>query len=118
MRQPLVLQMEEKLSHLHPGFVLAGIIFAIYAVHVLGPVTTSMDSAWKYVFLTTVLISTLIQLHSSTSIHPFMWNGKSQALVDAPERKWDWGDLQFLRGFCKNDPLEGRAPAYWLDTHD
>lgn len=69
---------------------------------------------WRYVFMTTVLISTLIQFHCSTSIFPWMWNGKPIALVDAPERKWDWGDLQFLRGLCKNDPLEGRAPACWF----
>ena len=71
--------------------------------------------AWKYIFITTVLISTLIQFHSSTSIYPFMWNGKPQALVDAPERKWDWGDLQFLRGFCATNPLEGKAPSCWFN---
>ena len=69
---------------------------------------------WKYPFLITVLISTFIQFHASTSIYPFMWNQKPQALVDAPARKWDWGDLQFLRGFCPNNPLEGRAPACWF----
>jgi hypothetical protein len=47
-----------------------------------------------------------------------MWNGKPQALVDAPERKWDWGDLQFLRGFCISNPLEGRAPACWIDPNE
>ncbi len=73
---------------------------------------------WKYVFIITVLVSTFIQFHSSTSIYPFMWNGKPQALVDAPERKWDWSDLQFLRGFCKNNPLEGKAPACWLTSND
>lgn len=74
--------------------------------------------AWKYIFLVTVFISTFIQFHSSTSIYPFMWNGKPQALVDTPERKWDWGDLQFLRGFCPNNPLEGRAPACWINPND
>jgi hypothetical protein len=73
---------------------------------------------WKYLFITTITISTLIQFHSSTSIYPFMWNGKPQALVDAPERKWDWGDLQFLRGFCQNNPLEGKAPACWIDPNE
>ncbi len=72
--------------------------------------------AWSYALLTTVLVSTLIQLHCSTSIYPFMWNGKPEALVEAPQRKWDWGDLQFLRGFCPNDPLEGRAPACWFGS--
>jgi hypothetical protein len=69
---------------------------------------------WKYTFMTAVLVSLLIQFQCSTSIYPWMWNGKPIALVDAPERKWDWGDLQFLRGLCKNDPLEGRAPACWF----
>ena len=73
--------------------------------------------AWKYIFIITFLLSTFIQFHASTSIYPFMWNGKPQALVDAPERKWDWSDLQFLRGFCKNDPLEGRAPACWFTAN-
>ena len=73
---------------------------------------------WTYVFVLTVLISTFIQFHSSTSIYPFMWNGKPQALVDAPGRKWDWSDLQFLRGFCKNNPLEGKAPACWFTANE
>lgn len=71
---------------------------------------------WKYTFLITVLLGAFIQFHASTSIYPFMWNGKPQALVDAPERKWDWSDIQFLRGFCKNDPLEGKAPGCWFAT--
>lgn len=73
---------------------------------------------WMSIFVITVLLSTFIQFHSSTSIYPFMWNGKPQALVDAPQRKWDWSDLQFLRGFCKNNPLEGRAPACWFTAND
>ena len=72
----------------------------------------------KYAFVATILLSTFIQFHASTSIYPFMWNGKPQALVDAPERKWDWGDLQFLRGFCPNNPLEGKAPDCWLHPND
>jgi hypothetical protein len=70
---------------------------------------------WRYAFVATLVFSVLVQLHASTSIDPFMWNGKPVALVDDPQRKWDWGDLQFLRGFCRNDPLEGRAPACWFD---
>jgi hypothetical protein len=75
-------------------------------------------SIWKLTFLTAILVSTMIQAHCSTSIYPFMWNGKPRALVEAPERKWDWGDVQFLRGFCKNNPLEGRAPACWFSLND
>ena len=73
---------------------------------------------WRCAFIISILVSMLIQFHCSTSIYPFMWNGKPRALVEAPERKWDWGDLQFLRGFCPNDPLEGRAPACWFRAND
>jgi hypothetical protein len=68
----------------------------------------------KFAFASLLILSTLIQLHCATSIDPFMWNGKPRALVEAPERKWDWGDLQFLRGFCPHNPLEGMAPACWF----
>ncbi len=67
-------------------------------------------------FVVVVVFSTLVQLHCSTSIDPWMWNGKPTALVQAPQRKWDWGDLQFLRGFCSQNPLEGRAPACWFQN--
>jgi hypothetical protein len=90
-------------------------------VYFLIPVLNSSLLAvrmWRTAFITTVIISTLIQFHCSTSIYPFMWNGKPKALVEAPERKWDWGDLQFLRGFCPRDPLEGRAPACWFNVND
>ncbi len=72
-------------------------------------------SLLKYTFIGSIAVSALIQLHCSVSIYPFMWNGKPQALVDAPGRIWDWGDLQFLRGFCPGQPLEGRAPACWFE---
>ncbi len=72
----------------------------------------------RYGFIAAVLVSALIQFHCSTSIYPWMWNGKPVALVQAPQRKWDWGDLQFLRGFCPSDPLEGRAPACWFQAHE
>ncbi len=72
----------------------------------------------RYALLATILLSALIQFHCSTSIYPWMWNGKPVALVEAPQRKWDWGDLQFLRGFCPANPLEGRAPACWFQAHE
>lgn len=74
--------------------------------------------ALRVSFAAAVLFSTLVQYRSSTSPYPFMWNGKPRALVEAPERKWDWGDLQFLRGLCANNPLEGRAPACWFEHTD
>ena len=73
---------------------------------------------WKTLFALTVGVGVLVQLHCSVSPYPFMWNGKPQALVEAPERKWDWADLQFLRGLCGDDPLEGRAPACWMESVD
>jgi hypothetical protein len=72
----------------------------------------------KTAFVATILFSTVVQLHCSTSIDPWMWNGKPQALVQAPQRKWDWGDWQFLRGLCSENPLEGRAPACWFQNRD
>jgi hypothetical protein len=73
---------------------------------------------WRLAFVALLAFSVLVQLHCSTSVYPFMWNGKPVALVDAPGRKWDWADLQFLRGFCPNNPLEGRAPACWFGGND
>lgn len=69
-------------------------------------------------FVIAVIFSMAVQAHCSTSIDPWMWNGKPEALVQAPQRKWDWGDIQFLRGFCANNPLEGRAPACWIQSGD
>ncbi len=75
------------------------------------------SKAWRFVFVVATAMSVLIQARSALSAYPFLWNGKPQALVDAPERKWDWGDVQFLRGLCSGDPLEGRAPACWFEQH-
>jgi hypothetical protein len=70
---------------------------------------------WRYAFIAALTFSFLVQARASLSPYPFLWNGKPRALVDAPERKWDWGDLQFLRGLCRADPSEGRAPACWFE---
>lgn len=89
-----------------------------YLAYFLPPVIDGLPMrppVWRYLWLTAALLSVLVQWHASVSIYPFMWNGKPRALVDAPERKWDWGDLQFLRGFCQGDRLEGRAPACWME---
>ena len=74
--------------------------------------------AWQYLLAAATAFSILVQAHSSLSPYPFLWNGKPRALVEAPERKWDWGDLQFLRGLCRADPLEGRAPACWFEHNE
>jgi hypothetical protein len=71
-------------------------------------------SVLKYVFLATFLLSTLIQLRCSTSIYPFMWHITPTIPSGATYRDWDWSDLQILRGFCKEDLLEGKAPACWF----
>jgi len=73
------------------------------------------NPAWRLLFVAAAACSLFVQAHCALSDYPFLWNGKPRALVEAPERKWDWGDLQFLRGFCPEDPLEGRAPACWLE---
>lgn len=72
---------------------------------------------FKSAFALALMFGVLVQFHGSTSIDPWMWNGKPQALVEAPQRKWDWGDMQFLRGFCAQNPLEGRAPACWFQNN-
>ena len=92
-------------------------LLAYFLIPILRPEVVAVRGI-RYALIATVLISTLIQFHASTSIYPWMWNGKPVALVEAPQRKWDWGDLQFLRGFCPSDPLEGRAPACWLQGHE
>jgi hypothetical protein len=92
-----------------------------YLTYFLIPVLVSLPGrsiAFQYAFAIALGASTLIQLHCAISPYPFMWNGKPRALVEAPERKWDWGDLQFLRGSCPGDPLEGRAPACWVNAID
>lgn len=101
-----------------PRYFVDVIPFLIYFLIPVFQGNLLAKPVWKYTFVATILLSTFIQFHSSTSIYPFMWNGKPQALVDAPERKWDWGDLQFLRGFCPNNPLEGKAPDCWFRTND
>jgi hypothetical protein len=73
-------------------------------------------AAWRFIFLAVTAFSVMVQARGALSEYPFQWNGKPQALVEAPERKWDWGDLQFLRGLCPADPLEGRAPACWFEV--
>lgn len=91
-----------------------------YLTYFLIPVLASLPGraiAFRYGLAAALAASTLIQLHCAVSPYPFMWNGKPRALVEAPERKWDWGDLQFLRGLCPGEPLEGRAPACWMSSH-
>ena len=101
-----------------PRYFVDVIPFLIYFLIPVFQGNLLAKPVWKYAFVATILFSTFIQFHSSTSIYPFMWNGKPQALVDAPERKWDWGDLQFLRGFCLNNPMEGKAPDCWFHPND
>jgi hypothetical protein len=72
-------------------------------------------SIWRVLFITAAAFSILVQARGALSPYPFLWNGKPRALVEAPERKWDWTDLQFLRGLCATDPVEGRAPACWFE---
>jgi hypothetical protein len=88
-------------------------ILMYFLIPILGSLATR-GAALRSAFFLAAAIGVLIQGYCSISPYPFLWNGKPQALVEAPERKWDWGDLQFLRGLCANAPLEGRAPACWL----
>ena len=101
-----------------PRYFVDMIPFLVYFLIPVFENSLQFKPLTQYAFAASILVSTLIQWHCATSIYPFMWNGKPQALVEAPNRKWDWGDLQFLRGLCGNDPLEGRAPACWIAHRD
>jgi hypothetical protein len=69
----------------------------------------------QYGLVFTILVSTLIHYRCSTSIYPFLWNSFPVTHPDgATYRDWDWGDLQFLRGLCPEDPAKGQAPACWV----
>jgi hypothetical protein len=92
-----------------------------YLVYLLIPIFDQgllRRAAPRAVFVCMLSLSTIIQAYCAISPDPFLWNGKPQALVEAPARKWDWGDLQFLRGLCPGDPVEGRAPACWIQKSD
>ncbi len=74
------------------------------------------NKAMKYAFISVAVVSTLIQFRCATSIYPFLWNRYPVTTPDgATYRDWDWNDLQFLRGFCSDDPEKGQAPACWFD---
>jgi hypothetical protein len=95
--------------------VIPFLMFCLIAV-VESPLLS--NRTWWYLFLVATALGVLVQAWSAISPYPFLWNGKPQALVDAPGRKWDWGDLQFMRGLCPADPMEGRAPACWLEPSE
>lgn len=42
-------------------------------------------------------LSLLIHTRGATSYVPWRWNGTPVNVDDAPERLWDWSDVQFLR---------------------
>lgn len=101
-----------------PRYFVDMIPFFIYFLIPVFRDSIPTSTAARYALVTAIAAGTLIQWHCSVSIYPFMWNGKPKALVEAPERKWDWGDMQFLRGTCPDNPLEGRAPACWFGSSD
>ena len=97
-----------------PRYFVDIIPYLVYFLIPLFEMRVLLRPALTNAFLASVVLSTLIQFHCAVSTYPFQWNGKPQALVEAPARKWDWGDMQFLRGLCPGEALEGRAPACWL----
>ena len=99
-----------------PRYFVDVIPFLTYFLMPILASWTARGPAVKAAFAVAIVFSALVQAHCATSIDPWMWNGKPEALVQAPQRKWDWGDIQFLRGFCAQNPLEGRAPACWFQT--
>lgn len=48
-----------------------------------------------------VLMSVLIHWHGATDSATVAWNADPVNIDEAPERLWDWGDAQFLRGLGK-----------------
>jgi len=89
--------------------------FAYFLIPILEGGWLRSVRARQIAFMFALVISALIHFRFSTSIYPFLWNGKPVAIVDAPDRVWAWSDLQVLRGLCE-DRLEGRAPACWIGS--
>ncbi len=69
-----------------PRYFVDIIPYLIYLLIPLFETRVLAKSALRYAFIGSIAVSTLIQIHCSVSIYPFMWNGKPQALVDAPGR--------------------------------
>lgn len=67
---------------------------------------------WGF-FVVALVVSASIHFASVRTRYPFSWNGKPELISDAPERIWDWSDLQFMRGLCPKEP-NAPAPACWL----
>jgi hypothetical protein len=65
-------------------------------------------------FLIVFLIAMSIFVHywSANSEYPGGWND-FPGIDSNPQRLWDWSDIQFLRGVCK-DPSQP-APRCWLE---
>ncbi len=73
----------------------------------------SMQFTWKALFVATVAFGIFVNAWCSISPAPMLWNKEPEIVSKAPQRLWDWSDIQFLRGLCKNNPLENSAPACW-----
>ncbi len=98
-----------------PRYFVDVIPFLMYLLVPFIGTWTVAGAPLRTAFLVAALFGTLVQFHCSTSIDPFNWNCKPTVLGEAPERTWDWGDLQFLRGLCPQNPREGGAPACWFE---
>lgn len=75
----------------------------------------SLSTLPKTILAVSVIVSIMIQGYVSISPYPFWWSGKPESLVQVPSRVWDWSDLLFLRGTCRDNPIEGKAPACWFE---
>ncbi|NTW09531.1 MAG: hypothetical protein HGA28_08195 [Anaerolineaceae bacterium] len=101
-------------SSLGPRFFTDVIPYlAYFLIPVLEDGRFRTSRGWRIVFGLAALVSMLIHARYVTSIYPMLWNQKPVALIDAPQRVWDWNDLQMLRGLC-TDKVEGRFPGCWL----
>jgi hypothetical protein len=45
--------------------------------------------------------SLFVMVHAATSLEPHLWNSTPVSVDAHPERVWDWGDMQVLRGVLR-----------------
>jgi hypothetical protein len=65
---------------------------------------------WQRVaFWLTAAFSIAVHFRGATSLATHRWNDGPPNVDQAPERLWDWGDLQFMRGLASSQPAHPSA---------
>jgi hypothetical protein len=67
--------------------------------------TGAQTWAWALSVGLLTALSTLIHFSGATNRASYAWNSEPVSVDRRPERLWDWGDLQFLRGVSALDSL-------------